>query len=283
MLELLTYQFMRNAVLASIVGGVSCGMVGTFVVMLRIPLVGVAMAHAAFAGAIVGVVFGLNPLVSSIFLALLSASLIGPLAERTNLDPNMSIGVIFAAVLGVAFLSMGFIEGPKSDVLQYIWGNILTVSTEDIFLMAAVGAAVLLFVVLLYKEIQSVLFNREIAASVGIHERPIYYGMLFAVGLVICLNLNTIGGLLIFSLIINPAAAAYQLTYRLRNLFLLSALFGAVVCLLGLAVSYVFNVPSGAVIIVVSSVLLGLTVVISPKKRTRLRHCLTRGGGTNEA
>lgn len=282
MLEIFTYQFMRNAILASIVGGASCGVVGTFVVMLRIPLVGVAMAHAAFAGAIVGLVLGLNPLLSSISLALVSASLIGPLAERTDLDPNMSIGIIFAGVLGIAFLSMGFIEGPKSEVLRYIWGNILTVSKGDILLMTMVGTVVLLFVVLMYKEIQSVLFNREIAASVGIHEKPIYYGMLFAVGLVICLNLNTIGGLLIFSLIINPAAAAYQLTYRLRNLFFLSASFGAMVCLSGLFISYVLNVPSGAVIIVVSSVLLGLTVVISPKKRIKSRNSLMRGGEGNE-
>jgi manganese/iron transport system permease protein len=227
------------------------------------------MAHAAFAGAIIGVVLGINPLVSSIFLALLSASLIGPLAERTSLDPNMSLGVIFAGVLGVAFLSMGFVKGPKSDVLQYIWGNILTVSTQDILLMSVVGIVVLSCVILFYKEIQSVLFSREIAASVGIHEKPIYYGVLFAVGLVICLNLNTIGGLLIFSLIINPAAAAYQLTYRLKNLFLLSAFFGTMVCLLGLVVSYVLNVPSGAAIIVVSSMLLGLAVVVSPKRRMK--------------
>ena len=106
--------------------------------------------------------------------------------------------------------------------------------------------------------------------------------MLFAVGLVICLNLNTIGGLLIFSLIINPAAAAYQLTYSLRNLFFLSACFGAMVCLSGLFISYVFNVPSGAVIIIVSSVLLGLSVAVSPKKRVKLRTSLMEGGEENE-
>jgi len=277
MLEVFTYQFMRNAILASIVGGASCGAVGVFVVMLRIPLVGVAVAHAAFAGAILGIVSGVNPLFGSVVFALLSASLIGPLGERTKLDANMSIGIIFAGVLGIAFLAMGFIEGPKSEVLRYIWGNILTVTQGDILLMAVVGVAVLLFVLLLFKEIQSVLFNREIAASVGIHEKPIYYGMLFAVGLVICLNLNTIGGLLIFSLIINPAAAAYQLTYRLRNMFLLSACFGIVVCLLGLSISYALNVPSGAVIIVVSSILLGITVILSPKRRVKFKGVLLEG------
>ncbi|KPJ51239.1 cation ABC transporter permease [candidate division TA06 bacterium DG_26] len=277
MLEVFTYQFMRNAILASIVGGASCGAVGAFVVMLRIPLVGVAVAHAAFAGAILGIVSGVNPLFGSVVFALLSASLIGPLGERTKLDANMSIGIIFAGVLGIAFLAMGFIEGPKSEVLRYIWGNILTVTQGDILLMAVVGVAVLLFVLLLFKEIQSVLFNREIAASVGIHEKPIYYGMLFAVGLVICLNLNTIGGLLIFSLIINPAAAAYQLTYRLRNMFLLSACFGIVVCLLGLSISYALNVPSGAVIIVVSSILLGITVILSPKRRVKFKGVLLEG------
>ena len=99
---------------------------------------------------------------------------------------------------------------------------------------------VIILLLLFFKEIQAVIFDREIASSVGIPERPIYYGVLFLSGTIIAANLNTIGGLLIFSLVINPAAAAYQLTYSLRNMFLLSAIFGVFSCLLGLSFSYLF-------------------------------------------
>ena len=125
MLELFKYEFMQNALLGAIIGGASCGLVGVFVLLMRIPFIGAAMAHAAFAGAVVGLLTGHNPFLFAILFSLVSALLIGPLADRSDLDPNVSIGIIFAMVLGIAFLSMGFMKGAKTEALSFIWGNIL--------------------------------------------------------------------------------------------------------------------------------------------------------------
>jgi len=269
MFEIFQYGFIQRAILASIFGGISCGIVGVWVIMMRIPFVGVAMSHAAFAGAIFGLLLQIDPLTMALLFCLVSALLIGPIADRADIDPNVSVGIIFSSILGVAFLGMGLIAGPKTEALNFIWGNILTISNKDVILLIAITLFVLSFLVLLFKEIQAVLFDREIARAVGIPEKIIFYSLLFLCGTTVTLNLNTIGGLLIFSLIINPPSAAYQLTYNLNTMFLLSAIFGSSSCLLGLLFSYIFNVPSGAIIIITSSLIFGLCLLFSPKRRVK--------------
>jgi manganese/iron transport system permease protein len=138
-----------------------------------------------------------------------------------------------------------------------------------LILLGIVASAVVALVVLFYKEIQAVIFNREIALAVGIPASLILYGILFLTGSTITVSLSPIGGLLIFSLIINPAAAAYQLTYSLKKMFLLSAIFGVVSGWIGLLASYLFNVPSGAAIIVTSSLIFGLAALFSPKRKIK--------------
>ncbi|HDR00322.1 MAG TPA: metal ABC transporter permease [candidate division WOR-3 bacterium] len=254
---------------AAVLGGAACGLVGVWVVMMRIPFVGVAMSHAAFAGAVIGLLVGVNPLVGAAVACVLASVLIGPLAERSDLEPSVSVGIIFSVVLGIAFLGIGLLPGPRTAALSYIWGNILLVSGRDVTVMAVMTGVVLGFLLLFFKEIRAVLYNREVARAVGVPERPLFYAMLVLCGLTVTANLDTIGGLLIFSLIINPPSAAYQLTWRLRTMFLLSALFGVGSCLVGLVVSYLTDAPSGAVIIITSSVAFGLALLFSPKRRRR--------------
>jgi len=255
-------------IVAAVLGGLVCGVVGVWVVMMNIPFVGVAMSHAAFAGAVTGLLLGVSPLAAAALFCLAASLLIGPMAERADIEPNVSLGIIFSTVLGFAFLAIGLMRGSRAGALSLIWGSILLVSARDLALMAGAAVAVFLFLALFYKEIQAVLYSREIARSVGIPERALFFAMLVLCGLSITANLNTIGGLLIFSLIVNPPSAAYQLTYRLKTMYLLSAFFGVLSCLVGLAVSWLTDAPAGAVIIVTSSVVFGITLLFSPKRYT---------------
>ncbi len=267
MFDVLQFPFAWRALTAAVLGGAACGIVGVWVIMMRIPFVGVAMSHAAFAGAVFGLLFGVNPLLGAAVACIAASLLIGPLAEKADFEPNISIGIIFSIVLGLAFLGIGLMKGPRTGALGFIWGNILLVSGPDVIIMAVMTAVVLGFQVLFFKEIRAVLFNREIARAVGIPEKAFFFAMLMLCGLTVTANLTTIGGLLIFSLIVNPPSAAYQLTYRLKTMFLLSALFGVGSCLVGLVVSWLTDAPSGAVIIITSSVGFGLALLFSPKRR----------------
>jgi manganese/iron transport system permease protein len=265
--DILQYHFFQRALLAAIIGGTACGIVGVWVVLMRIPFVGVAMSHAAFAGAIFGLLLHIDPLLMAVIFCLASTALVGPIADRGDFDPNISIGIIFSIALGIAFLGMGLIKGPKTEALNFIWGNILTISSGDVFLLLLVTGLVIIFLLLLYKEIKAILFNRELARAVGIPEKVLFYCLLFLCGTTVTFNLNTIGGLLIFSLIVNPPSAAFQLTYNLKTMYVLSIIFAISSCLLGLIASYIFNVPSGAIIIIVSSCIFGVCLLLSPKKR----------------
>ena len=268
-LSVFGYQFMQNAVLAAFLGGIACGTIGVFVVLMHMPFIGVAMSHAAFAGALLSLWLGFNPLVGAFVFSLLAAAIIGPLSDRGGLSPEVSLGVIFSLMLGIAFLFLGLMPGTRSSALDLLWGSILTNTRSDIVVLGAVSVLVVGLVVVFFKEIQATVFNRSIALSVGLPATVILYGVLFLTGATVTASLRSIGGLLIFSLILNPAAAAYQLTYNMKRMFLLSAAFGVLSGWVGLLVSYLFDVPSGATIVITSSVVFMLAAVFSPKRRVK--------------
>ncbi|MBN2536428.1 MAG: metal ABC transporter permease [Spirochaetales bacterium] len=268
-MSILTYQFMQNALLSALLGGIACATIGVFVVLLHMPFIGVCMSHAAFAGALIGLWLGFDPLIGALVLSLIAAVIIGPLADRGELNPETSTGVIFSLMLGIAFLVMGLMSGTKSGALELLWGSILTNTRNDVILLGIIAFLVVGIVILFFKEIQATIFHRDIARAVGIPATFFLYGILFLTGLTITSTLRTIGGLLIFSLILNPAAAAYQLTYNMKKMFLLSAVFGVISGWTGLFLSYFFNLPSGATIVVTSSVIFMVSVLFSPKRTVK--------------
>lgn len=258
---------MQNAILASLFGGCALSLVGVCVTLMEIPFLGISMSHSAFLGAIVGLLCGFDPFLGAVLACSVSAFLVGPAADRAGASSNIILGILFSATMGLAFLLLAQIPGPKTEALNLIWGSILTISRREVVVLAILLGVTLGLLLVFHKEITAVLFHREIAAAAGVAEHLYYYGIIFVSGLIISAGLNIVGALLIFSLLINPASAAYQLTYRLPVMFALAAAFGVASCFVGLIVSYWFDVPTGAVIVLVSSALfLGCTLA-SPKRR----------------
>jgi len=268
-LSILQYQFMQNAILAGLCGGITCAMVGVFVVTMHLSFIGVCIAHAAFAGALLGLWLGFNPLIGALLFSLASAGVIGPMADRGELNPDTSIGIVFSLMLGLAFLFLGLMSGSRTEALNLFWGSILTVTHQDLIFLAVVTAIIVGLVVVFYKEIQAVICHRQVALAVGIPATLIFYGLLFSTGVTITASLRSIGGLLIFSLILNPAAAAYQLTYSLKRMLLIAVAFGVISCWAGLAASYFLNIPSGASIVLTSSIIFGVAMAFSPKRKVK--------------
>jgi len=267
--SIIQYSFMQNAFIAGLLGGVACSMAGVVVLTMRLSLIGVCIAHYAFAGALLGLWLGFNPLVGALLFSLLAAAIIGPLADRGELNPDTAVGVVFSLMLGLAFLFVGLMPGAKTEALNLFWGSILTVGQGDLIFLAIVAAIVVGLVTIFYKEIQAVICHRDVALAVGIPATVIFYGLLFLTGATITASLRSIGGLLIYCLILNPAAAAYQLTYSLKRMFLLSAVFGIISCWGGLVASYLLDIPSGASIVVISSIIFGVATALSPKRKVK--------------
>jgi len=268
-LSIYSYQFMQHASLSVLFGGIACGTIGVFVVLMGMPFIGVCMSHAAFAGALLSLWLGFNPLIGALIASFIAAGIIGPLADRGELSPTTSVGVIFSLTLGLAFLFMGLMPGTKSGALELLWGSILTNTSGEVMLLGIVAAVVVGLVIAFYKEFQATIFHRELALAVGIPSALIFYGILFLTGATITVSLRPIGGLLIFSLILNPAAAAYQLTYNMKRMFFLSAAFGVLSGWIGLVMSYLLNIPSGATIVITSSAIFGIATLVSPKRKVK--------------
>ena len=266
MWELLGFKFFQHALIASVLGGASLGIVGVWVVLIGIPFIGVALSHAAFAGGVLGMLLGINPLFMAFMFSLVASLSIGPLAERSKIEPNISIGIIFSLVLGIAFLGIGFMKGSRNEAFSLIWGSILTLSSRDIFMITILFMLVLFFLMRFNLEIKAIIYNKKVAHVAGIPVSRIFYLLLFITGFTITVNLNTVGGLLIFSLLINPSTAARLIARRIEQMYLISALFGVISCMCGLLISALFDVPSGSVIIIVSSMIFVLTFLLNRRR-----------------
>ncbi len=262
---MLTHSFIVNAAFAGLLAGISCGITGVFLVTTHLSFLGVCMAHAAFAGALFGLWLGVDPVLSAAVLSTLTALLIGPLADKGELSPDASAGILFSLMLGLAFLFMGLLPGSRAEALSLFWGGILTVRQNDLFILACVTILTMILVFLFYKEILAVLCHRKVAAAVGIPATFVFYMLLVWCAITLAVSLRIAGGLLVYSLVVNPAAAAYQLTYRLKYIFIVSALLGVSSCWAGLAMSFYWDFPAGASIVIVSCVLFALTLLIRHK------------------
>lgn len=284
--DLLHYAFLQRALLMAVLGGAVCGAIGVFVVLWRMSLVGMCISHAAFAGALLALWLGVPPLAGGLAASLGAASSVGPLAERPGFSLDTAMGVVFSVVMSLAMLALGLMPGARTEGLSLIWGSLLTVTRLDLQLMSATALLLLGFVFLFFKEIEAIMGQKHAAAAAGIPVRRIYYACLMLMGLVVAFALKAIGGLLIYALIVTPAATALQLTYRLSRMFWISALLGAIASVVGLWLSFHWAVPPGAVIVLFSSGMLIVSMIFSPKNRGNAKPPVQdrqRGGRPDEA
>ena len=266
LLEGLTLLPIQRALMACVLCGLGCSLLSVFIVLMRMPLIGVSMSHAAFAGAVLGILMGFNPVLCGFLLCLAVAGVLGPFSDRVNMSPENVLGIFFSFLMGVAFLGMGVLTRTKAGALNLMWGNLLSLSRSDLVILAIITAILIVFILLFFKEIRAVLFHRRLALSSGVPERLIYYAILFLTGAVVSANLSTVGGLLIFALLIQPGATALQLTYNLKIFFLIAATAGISACVSGLLLSYIFDLPSGASVVLMSTMIFALAYTFSPKR-----------------
>lgn len=269
LVEAFTCLPIRRAALACVMCGASCSLLSVFVVLMKMPLIGVSMSHAAFAGAVLGLLLGLDPFLSGFILCLLMAGILGPLSDRTDIAPENVLGIMFSFLMGVAFLGMGILTKTKAGALNLMWGSLLSLSGTDVWVLTLITSILALFIFLFFKEIRSVMFNRRLAAASGAPERMIYYCLLFLTGAVVSSNLATVGGLLIFALLVQPGATALQLTYNLKHFFFISVASGIGACVSGLLTSFFFDLPSGASVVLAATAIFAIAYALSPKRRSK--------------
>lgn len=247
---------------AGAVGGASTGLLGVYIVGMRIPLIGICMAHAAMAGSIFGYILGWPQTLCALAAAIIAALAVSFLTQANlRINTDVALGIMFSLTMGLAFLGIGLVPGPKTPVLSLIWGSLLFVKWQDVLIIAGASIALLLFVTLFSKEMKALLFSRILAKASGIHEGFVWSLFLALCGVTLTVNLNTVGGLMIYSLMVNPAAAALQVCRSYPSTLATAVAFGSLSALGGFAIAYGFDLPTGACIVLFSSALFGATLL----------------------
>jgi manganese/iron transport system permease protein len=270
LLELLTqplqYPFMVRGLLASLMVGTLCAVVGTYVVLRGMAFFGDALAHAILPGIAIAYLLDANLFLGALLMGLLTAVGIGYLSRRGQVKEDTAIGVLFAAcfALGVALLST--VQSYSVDLTHILFGNVLGVSNIDLWLTAGLGAAVLLVVLLLYKELLVISFDPILAATLRLPLEALNYLLLILIALTIVVSLQTVGVALLVAMLVTPAATAYLLTRRLWHMMIVGAAVGALSSVAGLYLSFYINVASGAAVVLVCTVFFVLALLFAPRR-----------------
>lgn len=249
MVELLEFGFMRNALIAAVLVSVACGIVGTYVVTKRIVFISGGISHTAFGGIGLGYLLGISPILTAIPFSLLSAIGIGVMSRRTKVSEDTAIGILWTVGMALGIIFINLSPGYAPDLFSYLFGNILTVPDFDLLVMLALDVVIILTVVLLYREFSAMSFDTEFATVVGVPTRVLYLLMLCLVALSVIVLIRVVGIILVIALLTIPVAISRHFTNNLRTLMLLSTLTGIVMTLVGLWISYVLDLASGATIV----------------------------------
>ncbi|MCM8775141.1 MAG: metal ABC transporter permease [Candidatus Omnitrophica bacterium] len=252
MIEVLQYEFMRNALLAAILASIACGIVGTYVVVKRIVFISGGIAHAAFGGIGLGFFLGINPVLAVIPFCLLSALAIGGMSKKSRLPEDTIIGIYWAMGMALGVILIGLAPGYAPDLFGYLFGNILTVPSSDLVLMLVLDGIIIITVRLFYKEFLALSFDEEVAKVSGVKVEWFYQILLCLVALTVVVLIRIVGIVLVIALLTIPAAIAKQYTFHLKRIMFLSIVLGIILTVSGLGLSYRFDLASGATIILLS-------------------------------
>ncbi|MEK3933797.1 metal ABC transporter permease [Sporosarcina sp. FSL W7-1349] len=263
--DLMNYGFLQKAFATSVMVGIICGIIGSFIVLRGMALMGDAISHAVLPGVAISYMLGVNYFYGAVFTGVLTALGIGVISQNSRVKNDSSIGIGFSAAFafGIILITRA---GSATDLTQILFGNVLSVRSSDMWLTLVIGSLVILVVVLFFKELLISSFDETMAAAYGLKVRIIHYGIMFLLTLVTVASLQTVGVILVVSMLITPASTAYLLTNRLSVMVVLSAFFGALSAIIGLYVSFLYNMPSGPVIALAATSLFVLAFLFSPKQ-----------------
>ncbi len=260
--QILTYEFMQNAVMAGIFASIVCGIIGPFIVTKRMVFISDGLSHTAFGGLGIAYWLGINPLYGAVFFALIASAIIGGFEEERLYRNDLLIGIIWAIgmAVGIAFIYMT--PGYAPDLMTFLFGNILMVPRSYIYLFSILVLIVVSSVLFFYKGFISVTLDEEYAKTRRLPVRTLNIFLLILIALSIVALIQVVGIVLVIALLTIPFAISSELSGHFKRIIALSILAGIIMCLGGLTVSYYIEFPSGASIVLIGGLLLGAVKVI---------------------
>lgn len=255
MIEVLQFEFMRNALYAGLLASVACGIIGTLVVVNRIVFISGGIAHAAYGGVGIAFYFGLAPLVGIGGFSLVIAAIMAAVTVHSRHRSDTVIGALWAFGMALGVLLIDITPGYNVDLMSYLFGSILTVPKSDLWLMLILDLVILATVILFYKDFLAISFDEEFATAMGVPAKALYFALLAMIALVVVMIVRVVGLILVIALLSIPAYISEKYSESMRSMMILSIMFSCLFVMLGLGLAYSFNITSGATIIMVAAAL----------------------------
>ena len=249
------YPFMQRAFIAALAVGLLCSTMGTYVVLRKLSFIGDGIAHASFAGIVIAYLRGIDYYVGAAIVAVITAVGIGFVHRRGRISLDTTIGVLFTGAFALGVFLMSQQKNYAVDLQSFLFGDILSVGVGDLWLILALGIAVAVAIVVLFRSLLYTSFDPVVADASGMRAGLVEYVLLVALALTVVVSLQSVGIVLVAALLVTPAAAAYQLTARFAPMMALSAAIGALSTVGGLYLSYYLRSSSGATIVLLATVL----------------------------
>jgi len=273
-LEALQFTFMRNALLAGVLVSIACGIIGTFVVIKRIVFISGGIAHAAYGGIGMGYYFkymvlpllfagsaaakeqrpGYWPLVGAVLFSLLAALVMGVIQRKTRQRADTVIGVLWAIGMAIGIIFVDLTEGYKVDLMSYLFGSILTVEQSELWIMAGLDVVIIALVGLFYKELVAMTFDETFATVENVPVDALYLGLLCLIALTVVMMMRVVGLIMVIAMLTMPAAISGNFFKDMKKMMVGAIVLGMAFAVVGLWVSYAWNLTSGASIILVAGV-----------------------------
>lgn len=271
-----THPYLPRVLLAGVLVSLSCGIVGCFIILRRMAFLGDALAHAMLAGVTCGylimkVVFGVEAhagamLVGSVLAGLITVAMIGFVSRATRIKDDAAIGIMYTGVFAFGgLLASRFSNLIHVDLLHFVTGQVLSVETADLWVIAGVATIVVVGVILFFRTLQLTSFDPIMAASIGVPVLTVHYALTGVASLVVVSAVNVVGVVLVVGMLVTPAATAYLLSDRLSRMAALSAVFAVSGFLIGFAFSEAFNVAPGSSIVLITTLQFLVVLIAAPR------------------
>ncbi|MFH1195079.1 MAG: metal ABC transporter permease [bacterium] len=263
MFDFLQYDFMVNAIIASVLASIAFGIVGTYVVVKKIVFIAGGISHTAYGGIGLGYLLGISPIFGAAGFSIAAAIFISIMRRQKSQHEDTLIGMMWAIGMALGVIFINLTPGYVPDLMSYLFGNILTIPSSDLYLMFALDLVIVSVIVLLFDRIQAVTFDEEFSRTMGLPVDAIYFTLLVLIALTTVILIKLVGIILVIALLSIPPAISIKYSKSLKSMMFVSIILGILFTLIGLLFSYYLNLSSGAAIIIVSAAGYGISSVIS--------------------
>ena len=262
MLEVLQYDFIQNAIIAGILISIAAGIIGSLVVVNKITFLTGGIAHSAYGGIGLAVYLGIPILFGATIFAIITAILIAIITLKNKSRIDAIIGMMWASGMAIGIVFIDITPGYNVDLMSYLFGSIIAVSSEDLIFMSLLDIFIVIIVVFFYKQILAVSYDSEFASLRGINVKFFYTLILILASLCVVAAIKAVGLILVIALLTIPTYLAETFANKLSNMMIISSILATMFTLCGLVISYLYDISSGASIIMVSVVALATIKIL---------------------